>query len=247
MPIFTKEQDWLDMVTLLRQAKHYADAIDILKQAIRAMPHLEATYKRNFAILEQDIADQMFEEVQLRRKSSQFGLAEALLRGFDKTHLSIETQLKIDKRLSENDLDRNRLQKILTLIREQHLALKDEAIQKSLTPILDEIQSHLSLNTLDRLVDYERLQSDAKLSNEQRLAYAVSGWVLGPGAVVDSLTMAKSMMEARSLVRDYIGIENPQALPGVEAKRKAILEQLRQMESGAPRYIVPLLTKILPP
>lgn len=240
-----KEQDWLDVVSLLRQAKHYSDSIDVLKKAIKAMPQLEPQYRGNFTRLEQALADQMFEEVQIRRKAAQYQLSEAILKGFESSRMTDETKIKIQKRLSENQVEQTRFKKIIESVKEQWNAIADPATRKMCEPIIQEMEQHLNLNTIDRLVDFERLQADGKLKPEQRIALAIGGWILGPGIGVEELSVAKAAMEGRELVNQYLAFDGAKA--GADSKRRELLNQLKKSEAGVCRYVAPMLSKLLPP
>ena len=238
----SKEQDWLDIVSLLRQAKHYSDAIDVLKRAIKAIPEMEGKYKANFTRLEQDLADQMFAEVTLRRKAAQYQLADALLRGFELKRLTDETKIKIEKRIADNQAEQIRFQKLITLIEEQLRALSSPEIQAICRPVVEEIKAHLTPSTIDRLLDFERLQADTSLSPEKRVALAVGGWLLGSGNGIEDITLAKALIESRKLVQEYMATEGATG----EFKRKELLTQLKKSEANSCRYIAPMLAKALP-
>ncbi len=234
----TSQQDWLDIVSLLNQARMYPEAIDVLDKAIGLIPEMES-HRKNFAIFAQSFADQMFDEVELRRSAGQYELAAALLRGFKPERLSLETKLKIEKRLQSDEEEIERFKRIATQLREQVKQLQDPAIQVVVSPLIDEIAKNLSPNSIDRLVDYDRMREDPGMTVDQKISIAISGWLLGPGNQITSINIAKSLIEARDLVMKYLA-------SGSDTQRRELMQQIKKLEAGAPRYIGPMVAKILP-
>ncbi|MFM8323682.1 MAG: hypothetical protein ACKN9U_02335, partial [Pirellulaceae bacterium] len=192
-------QQWLDVVNLLRESTRYSDAKEVLLEAMQTLPELEV-HRDQIGLLDQQLADQLFEEVQLRRQSGQERLAEALLRGFDPRTLADETKLKIERRILESQALEEQDRQTMEAISEDVRKLEDPQVQASLQDWVQELSDHLNSATRDRLADYLRLRDDATLSTEQRLALAVGGWVLGSGAGIEDLGLASSLLEARPLV-----------------------------------------------
>ena len=60
-----------------------------------------------------------------------------------------------------------------------------------------EIKAELNITTLDRLADYLRLADDKSLPDEQKVALAVSGWLLGSGSGTENLAVAASLWQVR--------------------------------------------------
>ena len=85
--------------------------------------------------------------------------------------------------------------------------------------IVGEIKGELNINTLDRFADFLRLENDPKMSAEQKLSLAVSGWLLGSGAGIDNLETSIALVKVRDLARQYLASAS-------EPDRKNILAQL---------------------
>ncbi len=70
--------------------------------------------------------------------------------------------------------------------------------------LAQEIRNELNINNLDRLADYLRLADDEKLTAEQKLALAFSGWILGSGSGTPNFADAISLADARDAIRAYL-------------------------------------------
>lgn len=232
------EQEWLDIISLLNQAKMYPEAIDVLERSIRELPEM-AVHRKNLALFAQAIADQMFDEVQLRRNAGQYDLANALLRGFRPENMTVETQIKIQKRLTEDQSEQLRIKQIIESLSKQIQQLDDAALQMAVEPIRAEIAEKLSSNTLNRMVDYERLKDDDSMKLESRVAMGISGWIAGSGLTIENLGLAKSLIQTRELVAKFLSNTS-------EVQRRDLLQQIKKLEAGSPRFIAPLVAHMLP-
>jgi len=103
-----------------------------------------------------------------------------------------------------------------------------------------EIESELNLYNRNRLASFERLESDATLSAEEKLALAVSGWILGNVAASESVPLAISLHNTRPLVERYLSPASPD-------ERRQILQQLSEQEAGLPEYVSKIVANLLPP
>src|SRR5206468_5058230 len=98
-------------------------------------------------------------------------------------------------------------------------ALRADAARADVKGIVAEIKIELNINTLDRFADLLRLADDPKMSAEQKLSLAISGWLMGSGAAIDNLETSIALVKLRDLARQYL-------LATRQADRANILAQL---------------------
>ena len=91
--------------------------------------------------------------------------------------------------------------------------------------------AELSFNTIDRMAAFLQNADDAQMSAQEKLALAVSGWLLGSDSAIDQLPVALSMYGIRRQVREYLN-------EPVKLKREQILDGLRSQEGSSPALIV---------
>jgi pimeloyl-ACP methyl ester carboxylesterase/tetratricopeptide (TPR) repeat protein len=232
-------QSWLNIVALYSDARRYLEAREFLEKSIQKFPELE-NQRPKLKQFDQLHANQMFEEVSLRAKAGQVRLAESLLRGFPLERLSLETKIKIETRLNEIVEYQNRIASTREFLRQDAAAISNPEEKIKLEPILQEIDSKLSVNNLVWLADYLRLRDDATMTSDQRVAMAISGWLLGTGQSGDNLPVMISAWEARDLVRQYLQVDSA-------AARQSLLDRLKAMEGGNPRIVAKMLGQLDPP
>lgn len=230
--------EWLRMVTFYTQAGRFSEARDVMFEALQKFPSELADRRPVLDQLDQFVANQKFTEIKLRRAAGQSQLATQLLFAFPMKQLPIETQLRIN-----NEIDG--LKQQLLVISEVTTALKacvaalPEPDQQVVAPLLEEMLNELTLETVLRLSDFNRLRNDASTPNENKVALALAGWLLGGGSGMDNFAVVKSLIRVRTLVNEYLNDAPP-------PRRKQILTQLRG-EEGAQAQLVDQLLEVMKP
>ncbi|HUE69524.1 MAG TPA: alpha/beta hydrolase-fold protein [Pirellulaceae bacterium] len=228
----------LQIVKLYMQADRVQDARIELEGVIKDFPEL-AALKENVDSLRQQGATVLFREIELRRQSGQPLLAIAMLDGFPQEGVAGELLIKRKDMLDEFTAQHEQGKKVLALLKEHQAALDPKAAAE-VKPICDEIAAELNIHTLDRMADYLRLSDDAMTTADQKLSLAISGWLLGSGSGTDNLSVSKSLVEVRRLVRAYL---NSKTL----GDRKAILAQLKEQEGSSPQQVSKIIAHMKPP
>ena len=82
--------------------------------------------------------------------------------------------------------------------------LHDTIVKENLKPILDEIAAEINQNTLDRMAAFLQNAADPQTPDNEKLALAVSGWVLGADAATPKLPEALAAYKVRGLIRRYL-------------------------------------------
>ena len=106
--------------------------------------------------------------------------------------------------------------------------------------MVDEIKAELNINTLDRMADYAGLADSEKLTDEDKLSLAISGWLLGSNHASTNLAVSLSLAEVRGLVQQYLRETK-------KGDRTAILDTLRSMEGNTCEMVARLVDHMKPP
>ena len=151
-----------------------------------------------------------------------------------------ETLLKVRELLDDIKSQQAQGQKSIDLIEKNIAAIKSDAIRKEVEPLVSEIKAEMNINTLDRMADFLRLADDPKMSPEQKMSLAVSGWLLGSGAAIDNLAVSTSLVKVRDLVRQYMTTTR-------DPDRDEIIARLTSIEGATNENISKLLAHMKPP
>jgi len=229
----------LRLVRLYIQAERYTDARAELVNVIADFPEL-ADLKKQVTALNQMGAKRMIQEIELRRKSGQHRLAYSMLERFPAEGVAGELLVQVRDLLEEYTKFKEQAEQALARLAAHAAEIKDSRLRGEVGPILEEIKSELNLTTYDRLADYLRLANDPALSAEQKIALAVSGWLLGSGSGDQNVAVAISLPQVRKLVRQYMATTQ-------QAERDRILGALASLEGSSPSYLAKALAQMTPP
>jgi predicted esterase len=229
----------LRIVRLYLQSERFLDARVELEQLIKEFPDL-AHLKDQVKELHQLSAQRLLKEIELRRDAGQYRLAMAMLERFPAEGTAGETLLKVREVLDEIRGKQTEGKKVLKLIDDHVAALTGDSARADSKGIVAEIKVELNINTLDRFADYLRLADDAKMSAEQKLSLAISGWLLGSGAAIDNLGVSLSLVKVRDLVRQYLVTTR-------KPERDILLTQLTSLEGATNKYIAAIIAHMKPP
>jgi len=228
----------LSLVRMYIQAEQFGPAEEELNLAIEAFPDLEQM-KQQLRELRQLKAKQQLEEIELRQASGQHRLAQTLLAKFPDEDIAGETLLTVSEAIEKYEAEIAEGKRILDSIQSK-IDKIGNAVEKELySEFHREISAEMNHNSLPRLAAYAGLADDEKMPSDQKLALALSGWVLN-GNATENLSVAVSTWEVRKIVTEYLVSTDA-------AQREILLQRLQSEEAGAPRYVAQILAAIKPP
>jgi predicted esterase len=227
------------IVKLYLQSERYRDARVELEQLVKEFPDVEHL-RQQVKELRQLEAQRLVKEIELRRDSGQYRLAVTMLEQFPAEGVAGETLLKVQDMLKDIQGMQDQGKKALKLLGEHTAAIKSDMARDKLKGIVEEINRELNINNVDRMADYVRLADDAKMSPEQKVSLAVSGWLLGSGAAIDNVGIATSLVKVRDLVGQYLVTTR-------QPERTNILSQLTSEEGATNDFIAKIIAHMKPP
>lgn len=229
----------LKIVRLFLQAEYYYEAQAELEQILRDFPENKKQFEPTFRELRQLFARRALDEIKVRRAAGQHKLAIKLLEAFPAEGVAGETLQAVKQMLDEYRLDYDRVNQVIKKFDEHRGGLDNAELKKQLGPVRDEIAEELNLHGLNRMGPYRQLWED-NLKAEEKLALAISGWLVGPDDALRNLPVAMSLIKVRDLVRLFLA--EPSA-----AKRGELLAQIAAQEGATPELVAKLLEYLLPP
>lgn len=229
----------LKIVRLYLQGERYQDAALELAEVIRDFPEL-ADLKKQISGLRQLASQSLIREIELRQASGQHTLAYQMLSRFPDEGVAGETLLKVRQMITDYDAIAARRARAVELLEKYAAEFNDPALKPQVDAAIEEIKRDCSINTINRLTDFMRLADDKALLAEEKLALAISGWILGANNGTQNLAVAISALEVRGLVQQYVSNR-------VEVDKAGILKQLESQEAGTPDYIAKILLNMKPP
>ncbi|HZZ73149.1 MAG TPA: peptidase [Pirellulales bacterium] len=151
-----------------------------------------------------------------------------------------EVQQRVGEMLRAYEKEKTLGTDIIGLLDAQLALLKDDPIRYQFEPLIKQIKTDLNYNTLNRLAAFYRLHDAENLKPAQRLALAVSGWVLGSDAATEDPTIAISALQIRTLMRGYLREPSP-------LKRADLLKQLNSQAGFTAKLTAQIADFMKPP
>jgi len=225
------------------QMERYEDARKVL-EALLAKHAGEAGFRRQIAPslrqVRQLSAQRLVNELKRRRDVGQHFLVWSGLERFPTEGVAGEILQEVRELLQEYENKQSQGEAIIAAIKDLVAKLDDAQLQARLAPVVGEIERGLSMNTLDRLAAFRLAMDDQTMAPGERLALAVSGWLLGSNVATANLPNALSAFEVRNLVREYM-------VTASQGRREELLATLASQEASAPRTVAGLLAHMKPP
>lgn len=217
----------------------FTDARLELEDLIRDFPTLSAL-KTEVRRLNQLGADSLVREIEFRRQAGQHRFASQVLQRFPTDGVAAETLLKVRDLAAEYETMVRGHAEALRLLDEHLKGVADEETRTAVTPVCEQIKAELGPDSLPRMAGYLRLSDDESLKVEQKLALAVSGWLMGGDNAIDNMAVVSGLARAQPLIQEYLA--TPQAHLRQEALRK-----LGEIEGVSPANVAKIIALAPPP
>ncbi|HEX4414812.1 MAG TPA: peptidase, partial [Lacipirellulaceae bacterium] len=118
--------------------------------------------------------------------------------------------------------------------------ISDENGQRLAENFVKEISADMNEDAISRLGSFERLLDDAALKPEQKVALAISGWLVGSNQATDNFQTAVSLAHARDTILQYL--REPLA-----KNREKMSSDVHDMEGASIERIAQMLKLMKPP
>jgi predicted esterase len=229
----------LSLVRFFIQAERYHEAEVELKQVIRDFPS-EPAPMQMIPQLRQAAARMVLNEILARKSAGQHQLAYVHLKSFPSEGVAGEVLQQVQQELEAYGGLRTQRDETIKLLHSLIEKIEPNSLRETYRAPIKEIETELSLNTLDRMAAFRRLETDASLTAEQKLALAISGWLVGSDHADTNSKIALSLVQMRDLVKKYLAGDAP-------ADRDALYQQISQQESASPELAARLIAHMKPP
>lgn len=191
--------------------------------------------------LKQYLAEQALSMLEERREAGQHQFAYETAQKFLSLKIPdispvIMEKLKQSVRVADDE--RNKMEDIRQLLGQMQAQLEPQQAAE-VAPLRAVIAEGLHHDTLDRLAPFLQLADAENRNPAEKLALALTGWILGPDQADTDLKMAIRLWQARGLLIEYFRSDN-------SVERASVLEKLVLLEGVGHRQVARLLP-LLPP
>jgi len=223
------------------QAGLYAPAQRELETIRTRFPELVDTVTKAQSVLTQAMSQELLAELKLRRAAGQHQFVYDALKKFPVENVAAVTLREVRDLTADYEQSLERAHQAVARLGELQALLKEDPRVKEIAPLRTELSEKLTYSSLPRLDAFFKLAGDSQLKPDEKLALALSGWVVGSGNAVTELNEALRLWQARYLLLDYL-----RSAPDAESERRAILTRLESLEGVGPDRLSQLIAGLPP-
>ncbi len=229
----------LQIVRLYLQSERYRDAGDELEKILQDFPDRQ-DLQQDVRQLRQLGARLILSEIKLRMKAGQHQLARGLLTQFPGEGVAGETLAEVRELLDQYATEDARRKDVLDELVAQVAKIADENGRRLAENFAKEISAEANEDAIARLASFERLADDSAMPPEEKVALAISGWLVGANQATDNFQAAVSLAQVRDMVLAYLREADPQ-------KRGQLAAELADMEGATVDRVAQILKLMKPP
>ncbi|MDR1478285.1 MAG: PHB depolymerase family esterase [Planctomycetaceae bacterium] len=238
-----------DRVRLVRfyiQSGMLDEAEDELEEILKSESdnvEIQQRFSSVYRMIRQQKFQRLIDDMESRWNAGQFSLVHRFLDDMAKGIDLPEELFSVVRRmlLRYDELEKKR-KEIIEQLHAIYNRLPVEEKRSDLIPkIIEEIETGLTPNTIDRMESFYMYANDPELSDSEKLAIGITGWFCGSNADNNRLLVAQSLPTIRRLVTEYLQ-------SGGETIRQAeIIKQIKSMESISPALVASMIAYMPPP
>ena len=242
-------REYQEIFGFFLRSQNFGEALRELELIERRFPDRKERIESDRKRVRQAQARQVVEEIKRRIRWGQTEIAKGL--GGDnmnKDGVAPQVLLELEDLIGGLEKAEDKVvdvrQKVVDLVKryQRDPGVKVTADQQAmLGQFLAELQSELSTTNVVRLDSYLVQAPDAAQKDQEKVALAISGWLMGSNNATPNFALAQSMFKVRGLIRDYLLSKDPN-------RRPAILAAIKETESGNnPQFVANMLAQMKPP
>lgn len=223
------------------EAQRYEAAKKELQAIAQANPQMAEAVRSSERALTEAKSHDLLSELKLRQRAGQHHLVYAACKDFPVDDVPGTVLQEVRAIKAQYDAALEKIESTAAQLAQLQAGLEEDPRVTEVSPIRAEITEKLNYLNLDRLEAFLNLAADPKLPPADKLALAISGWVLGSGHAVTELDLAINLWRARFLALDYLRSGADGA-----AQRQTVFDRLTALEGVAPQHVAWMLP-LLPP
>lgn len=237
-----KPEHYTKIARFYLESERYEEAKQVIDDLLAAFPDRTDLKEQLAPSLRRIVklsAERRVNELKLRGSSGQHELVRKGLKLFPSEGVGGEVLQQVREMSQDYETRDARQKEVVKQLRALAERLKDTIAKENLKAILDEIEAEIGPNTLDRLAAFLQCADDAKTPDTEKLALAVSGWVLGANSAKDELPAAISAYKVRNLIRKYLSETSA-------SDRVKICGYIKQESAGDAATVATLIAQMKP-
>ena len=232
----------LELIRMLIKGKRIVEAGEVLQSMKRDFPQLKAELAENQQSIREELARQIATSIEKRSVVGQHRTAAEYARRYPQQNLTPETLVRVSQLTKYyDDIDR-RIASIRLALPELAGSLDDAVLRTQAQQAARNVVDHLDADTIDRCAAYELIANAADFPAANKLAMAMSGWLMGAEFSIQSLPEALSLFEGRLLVIDFLTTDKDEV-----DERRSLVDRLIKLEGMSANRVAAIVRNVSSP
>ena len=232
----------LEVIRMLIRGKRILQAGEVLNSMKRDFPQLTAELAENQQSIREELARQIATGIEKRSVAGQHRTAAEYARRYPQENLTPETLVRVGQLTKHyDDIDR-RIASIRLALPELAGTLDDAMLRTQAQQAARTVVDQLDADTIDRFAAYELIADAADLPPVNKLAMAMSGWLMGAEHSIQNLPEAMSLIEGKLLVSDFLTTDEDEV-----EERRSLVDRLIKLEGMSANRVAAIVRNVASP
>jgi dienelactone hydrolase/tetratricopeptide (TPR) repeat protein len=224
------------------QCERYEDARRVLEETLQDFPNqpnIQQQLTPTIQSARKMWAERLLAELRQRRSAGQHQLVQGMLKKFPSEDVPGEILQAVREMLQQYEAAETLRAKVV----QQTEALVDKLPQgparQNAAAVQKELAAELGLETLPRMASFLQNVGDVQLKPEDKLALALTGWLMGADYAIPNISTALSAYRMRRLVEQYL-------TEGLKFRRAKLLAAIQTEEAASAANLTHVLANMKP-
>lgn len=228
------------------QCDRYEAAVQVLEKLISAQKDEKSRNQMREELtpimtsIRQLAGDYLFSELKFRKAAGQHQLVAEVLAKFPADGASPRTLTEVREMVRLSEQQQQAIQEIPELLQKCIDEIPEERVREQYAELYEEVKRELRPELIERLAAFRTLGQSSDVPAEEKLALAMTGWLIGAKMASRSRTMAISLLRIRKEILRYLREENDLA-------RSLLVPEWLSEEGASVSNVTAILTHMKPP
>ncbi len=232
----------LEVIRMLIKGKRIPEAGEVLLSMQEDFPELKDQQAEYQQLIREELARQIATGIEKCSEVGQHRTAVKYAQRYPQENLTPETLVRVSQLTKHyDDIDR-RIASIRLALPKLAGSLEDVPLRTQAQQATRNVVDHLDADTIDRCAAYELIADTADLPPANKLAMAMSGWLMGAEFSIQNLPEALSLFEGRLLVIDFLTTDEDEV-----DQRRSLVDRLIKLEGMSANRVAAIVRNVASP
>ncbi len=232
----------LEVIRMLIKGKRLLEAAEMLQTLQVDFPELIGLPSQFQQQIREALARQFTSVFEARSAAGQHRIAANGARLHPQNNLTPDTLVRVGQIVKRYDEIDRRIASIRLALPELAGSLEDSAMRLQAQQAARNVVAQLDADTIDRLAAYELIADAADIPAANKLAMALSGWLMSAEYSIQNLVETLALFEARLLIIDFLTTDDDEI-----NSRRDLVDRLIKLEGVSANRVAAIVRNAASP